>query len=349
MPETVEANIQPVESSAEHVEARRGALADFIDTTKPGITKLVTITSVVGFGMSLLARAWRGEIVITPTLPLIAACLGAAIGTALTASCANALNQVMERDRDALMIRTRSRAVAAGRLSAKSVSLGAILLGVLGTLLLIATCGIIPAAVSTLTVLSYLLVYTPMKPVSTWSTIVGAVPGALPTLIGWTAGAGIAATAEESATTAAMRSLGDAGGWSLFSILFVWQIPHFMAIAWKYREDYAKGGYRVLPVVDKDGTRTPRSVMIWTALMIPASLWPVLATGSSGFSKGVLGPVYAAAALLLGAWFAWKALRFVRERSDASARGVFIASVIYLPLLLMVMVADALGRHILMR
>lgn len=299
----------------------RAAVADVVELTKPRITKMVLVTTGVGFALPALARPWGGvELAVTA--------LACVVGTALSASGSSALNQWMERERDGAMHRTRNRPLPAGRMTARAallVGLASSLLGVLTLALLVNTAA---AAVSLATIVTYLLVYTPLKPVTPLATLVGAVPGALPPLIGWAAAAG-------GSEAAAWASLGQAGGWSLFLIMLVWQIPHFLAIAWMHRADYARGGYRVLPVVDPTGERTSWSALMWAVALVPVSLAPVRLLPVS------LGWGYVVVAAGAGGLFTLAVARFAWSRSDAHARAAFFASIIYLPLVLVAMVADA--------
>jgi heme o synthase len=291
---------------------------DAVEMAKPGIVQMVTITAAVGFVLAAMASgaALSGGFFV--------AALGVLVGTILSASGANTLNQAMEHHRDERMLRTRSRPIPAGRVSvAAAVTIG-LLESVVGTLVLWALAGPAPALVSAVTIASYLLVYTPMKPLSTLSTIVGAVPGALPPLIGWTAAQG-----------GSLGSILQPGGWSLVMIVFVWQMPHFLAIAWMYREDYARGGYRVLPVVDRQGLRTGLAAVAWAAALIPVALAPALWTG------GAVGVVSTVIGVVLGVAFAAMALRFAIRRTSKAARQLFFASIIYLPVVLLVIVGDA--------
>lgn len=290
-----------------------------VELTKPGITKLVVVTTAVGFALAAMGVSWGAADLALTTV----ACL---LGTALSASSANALNQWWERRRDALMPRTCARPLPTDRVSPQMAIVFGIVCGVLGVGLLATATTLAAAAVSLSTILIYVLVYTPMKPMSTTSTIVGAIPGALPPVIGW------AAVAEG----AGWSSLAHAAPWTLFTIMFIWQIPHFLAIAWMHRDGYALGGFRVLPVVDPDGGRTARATMAWLIALIPASLAPVVAM------PGRLGWGYTVGAVLLGIFFLRPAMAFLQTRDNANARRVFIASIIYLPLLLVVMVLDAI-------
>lgn len=307
---------------AEPREARRPTLAALVETTKPGITRLVTITALVGFALSALTRGvWD-----MPTL--VVAAIGTLVGTALTAGGANALNQWLEVPRDACMERTRRRPIPGGRLPPATVVWFGTCIGLLGLIVLGVTAGVVPAIVALACIVSYVFVYTPLKPHTAWSTLVGAIPGALPPLIGWTA----------AARPFGAESLFDAGGLTLLAVMLVWQIPHFMAIAWIYRDDYARGGLRMLPVIDPSGVRTA-GVMLLTGLMLVAcSLAPAWAM------PGRVGMVYTAFAALSGVVFLALCVRFAGARTTPNARAVFIASVIHLPLLLMVMVGEAAIR-----
>ena len=275
----------------------RTSLVDRIELTKPRITAMVVFTALVGF-------------VTAADAPLRGAALAAAlVGTGLVAAGAAVLNQVLERDTDALMERTRQRPLPAGRvLPAEAVAFGT---GVTlaGHALLLAVCGPLPAAVAFVTWASYLFVYTPLKRRTPLATLVGAVPGALPPVIGWTARTG---------------SL-DQGAFILFAILFLWQVPHFLAIAWLYRDDYARGGFPMLPVLDREGSFTARQAVVHSLALLLVSLLP--------FPAGIAGPVYLAGAALLGVALTLFAVRLLSLRTLPAARGLFLASVLYLPAL----------------
>lgn len=302
---------------------RRDTLRAINELTKPRITRLVTITSAVGFVMGAVGRStWL-------TWDLLIAAVGALAGTALSAAGASALNMWMERDRDALMPRTCGRPLPRARVTPRTAFMAGTLLCVAGVGTLLATAGIAAATVSFATIILYVLLYTPLKPVTTVSTIIGAVPGALPPLIGW-----CAATA--NGPELPWAPLMQAGGWSLFLLMFVWQIPHFLAIAWMYRDDYAKGGYRMLPLLDPTGVRTSKTILLWSAALLPATLSPALAM------PGRLGAAYAVFAVASGALYFYLAVRFNAEPNRDNARRVFLASIMHLPLLLMAMVVDAM-------
>lgn len=289
-----------------------------VELSKPGIVKMVTLSSAVGFVMSALVQEWT-----MPRLAVSAA--GCLLGTALSAAGANALNQTMEVERDALMRRTRNRPVPSGRMGEVSAMLAGVLLGVAGLGVLCLLCNPWASMVSAVTIATYLFWYTPMKPVTPLATIVGALPGALPPLIGWAA----------ASPGQPWGGLNEPGGWAIFAIMFVWQIPHFLAIAWKYREDYAAGGHRVLPVVDPSGASTARSVVAWSLTLVPISLVAVRAMPER------LGVVYSIVALLAAGIMVVESVRLARSRTDANARRLFFASIIYLPVIFMGMVGDA--------
>jgi protoheme IX farnesyltransferase len=281
-------------------------LTDYIALTKPRLNVLVVATSAAGYYLGA-------------TGPLNLAVMAAAVaGTAFVAGGAAALNQVYERDTDALMRRTRMRPLPDGRIAASDARLFGLALSGAGLVLLAALAGWLAALLALATLTIYVLVYTPLKRRSTIATLVGAVPGALPPLIGW----------------AASRGEVSIGGLALFLIVFLWQIPHFMAIAWMYRDDYRLAGFPMLPVIDSDGRRTGREAVVYAAALLPASLVPTLA--------GVSGNVYAVIAAALGAGLLVAALRFAAARNDISARRLFFGSLIYLPLIWIAMIADKL-------
>lgn len=300
-------------------------LGAILESSKPGITRLVTITALVGFAMAAATRVWT----ITD---LLVSAIGCALGTAMSAAGANALNQWMEKDRDALMHRTNRRPIPAGRASARAIILAGTSLIVGGFGVLWIANGLVPALVALACAASYLIAYTPLKPLTTMATYVGAIPGALPPLIGWTA-----ATADHS-FVAQVDALIHPGGLVLFAIMFAWQIPHFLAIAWMHREDYARGGYRVLAVVDPTGTTTSIVVALWTLALLALTVAPAWAMPES------LGAPYVVAAMASGLAFTYLAGRLVFERTRNAARRVFFASIAHLPLIFLVMVIEAFVR-----
>lgn len=295
-------------------------------TTKPGITRLVTITAMVGFVLG----AWQGGAQSLTALLRLGAIV--AVGTWFSAAGANALNQWWEAERDARMRRTRGRPIPAALVQPVTVLKVGLVFALGGTAVLM-LAGPVPAIVGLSCSISYVLIYTPLKTRSAWCTLVGAVPGALPPLIGWTAASGGGWD-----FAAAL----DPGGQSLFWLMMVWQIPHFMAIAWMYRADYAEGGMRMLPVIDPAGRGTAFVVVFTAVLLIPATLAPALAM------PGLVGVVYPVVALVSGLWFLVMCIRLARARTDAMARRVFFASIAHLPLLLLVMVGEGFVRAVLL-
>jgi heme o synthase len=290
--------------SAPLVVARRAALADYIELTKPRITLMVMLTTMVGFVMGSAARV---------NVPVL---LGVLAGTGLVAAGASALNMLLERRTDALMHRTRNRPLPAGRLRPTDVVAWGFALTALGVFLLGWRAGTLATGVALVTWLTYLLFYTPLKPRTSLSTVVGALPGALPPVIGW----------------AAARGSLDPGAFVLFAILFLWQIPHFLAIAWIYREDYARGGLPMLPVLDPEGKVTGRQAVANSLALLLVSLTPRAA--------GMAGNVYLAGAVVLGLGFTTVAFRAAVERSAPAARRLFVASIVYLALLCALLIAD---------
>jgi len=286
--------------------ARSSRASDYVALTKPRLNGLVVATSAAGYYLGAPA-------------PINALALAAAVaGTALVAGGAAVLNQVYERDTDALMRRTRLRPLPDGRIASAEATAFGVVLSASGLALLAARVNVGAALLAAATLVIYLIVYTPLKRRSPLATLVGAVPGALPALIGWTAS----------------RGAMSAGGLALFAIVFVWQIPHFMAIAWLYRDDYGKAGFPLLPVVEPDGRRTGRQALIYAAALLPVSLSPAL--------LGVTTAAFGAIALALGVVFVALAARFARTRSDSAARGLFFGSIVYLPLLWAAMIATKL-------
>jgi heme o synthase len=292
--------------------------ADTIATFKLRVTTLVVMTAWAGY---YLGAARSGINSFNPTLR------DTLIGVALVSCGASALNQAEERRTDALMIRTRNRPLASGRLSLGYGVLIGMLAIIAGSLWLVARTNLITGTLTLLTAVTYVGIYTPLKRYTTMATFIGAFPGAMPPLIGWTAARG---TIEWPAV-------------ALFAILFVWQFPHFMSIAWLYREDYARAGIRMLPVVQPDGWSTAAEAMVYAILMIPVSLAP--------YYLHMAGKLYWVSALLLGLLYLAYTIRFTRiTRSSASesrlyARALLKVSVTYLPLLLAVLMLNATRRN----
>lgn len=282
--------------------AARSRAGDFVALAKPRLNLLVIASALAGYVMG-------GGIAD----PVIVASL--LVGTALVAGGASAFNQVLEREPDALMRRTRLRPVPDGRLQPGESLLFAGVLSASGVVILTAGANLLSAAVAFATLLTYAAVYTPLKRRSSFATVIGAVPGALPPVIGWAA-----------ATGALSR-----GGWVLFGIVFLWQLPHFLAIAWMYRDDYARAGFPMLPVIEPDGRSTGRQAVVYAAALLPLSLAPTLV--------GMAGGTYFAGAFALTLLFLGLTVKFARTRAVTDARRLFFGSIVYLPLLWILMIA----------
>ena len=295
------ANVASVPLTVERPSTRA---ADYLALTKPRLNGLVVATSAAGYYLGV-----QGS---TDLLAMASA----VAGTALVAGGAAVLNQVYERDTDALMRRTRMRPLPDGRIPLAEATIFGLALSAAGLGVLATRTNLAAAALALATLVIYLTVYTPMKRRTPLATLVGAVPGALPPLIGWTASHGTISI----------------GGITLFAIVFLWQIPHFMAIAWLYRDDYGRAGFPMLPVVDPEGRRAGRQAVIYALALVPVSLVPTLA--------GISGRVYFGIALALGVALLWLAVRFATERTDAAARRLFFGSITYLPLLWVVMIGN---------
>src|ERR1035437_2581583 len=276
------------------------------DLVKARLTGLVLLTTFVGF--------YLGERGAVNFLQMF----HALFGTALVASGAAALNQLLERDYDAEMRRTADRPLPSGRLQPATVAIFGGVCSVAGLIYLATLVNLLTSVVGAVTSISYLFIYTPLKRVTWTSTLGGAIPGALPPLMGW---------------TAARNELGGEG-WALFAILAFWQLPHFFAIAWMYRDDYAKAGFIMFPNVDGDGSRTGQQAVVNTVALFAASLCP--------FFFKMAGTTYFVAALIFGAGFLFFAVPFSRQLTLVPARQLFLASIIYLPLLLTALVGDKL-------
>ena len=278
-------------------------VADYVALTKPRLNFLVVASSAAGYYLG------------APSIDA-STMAHAVVGTALVAGGAAALNQVSELGTDALMRRTRMRPLPDGRVTPAEGRLFGIVLAVAGVGILAGRTNLLAACLALATILFYLVIYTPMKRRTPFATLLGAVPGALPPLIGWTASHGSI----------------DWGGASLFAIVFLWQIPHFMAIAWLYREDYGRAGFPMLPVIDPQGLRAARQSLAYGALLVPVSVLPA--------AFGVAGAIYLWIALALGVVLLWLAARFMAARNDGTARALFYASITYLPLIWIAMIAD---------
>lgn len=286
--------------------ALRARAADFLALTKPRLNLLVVATAMVGFYLGL--REPVRLVFVIHTL----------VGTALVAAGAAALNQFSERDTDRLMRRTRARPLPAGRLRPIDARNAGLALSAIGLLELALGANPLAASVAFVTLVSYSVVYTPLKRRTSLATIAGAVPGALPPMIGW----------------AAARGTLSIEAWTLFAIVFFWQMPHFLAIAWMYREDFGRAGFPLLPVIEPDGRSTGRHAVAFAAALVPVSVVPGVV--------GLAGLVYTMAALALGSGLLALAVAFARTRTAEAARRLFLGSLAYLPLLWGMMIADRL-------
>lgn len=278
-------------------------MRDYLELSKARIVLMVLLTTAAGF-----AVATEGSIdwlLFAHTI----------VGTALIAGGTNALNQYAERDLDAKMRRTQNRPLPAGRISPRAALLFSVGISLAGTFYLALLTNLLTAALGVLTLSSYLFIYTPLKQRTSLSTIVGAVPGAIPPMMGWAAATG---------------SIG-LGAWILFGILFLWQLPHFLAIGWMYREDYARGGFPILAVVDGSGAVSGRQALLWSLALLPISLLPAAVGGA--------GALYAGSAIGCGFLLVATSWLFARSRTMKAARHLFFASIVYLPLVMSLLVA----------
>lgn len=307
---TAEADVLKPLAPAGHsaaAAAAPGMLADYLELTKPRIAVMALFTVAAGYLLG--AGPDAGLRTLLHTL----------VGAGLVAAGGSALNQLIERRIDARMPRTRNRPLPAGRLSPEQAAAFGAALGGAGLAYLVATVHTAAVAAALATFVLYVLVYTPMKTVSVWNTVVGAVPGALPPVIGWCAARGWD---------------GAGGGAALFAILFVWQLPHFMAIAWMYRADYAAGGLRMLPGIDPTGRKTAAVAVLTAAALVPLG-FVAAAAGVGGWLGGI-------GAVVSGLYFLWRAVGFARTRTDREARRVLRASLLYLPAVFALILIDAL-------
>lgn len=295
------------------VERAPSRVGDLVTLTKPRLTLLSVLTTLAGYYM---AQADGLD------LPRLGATL---IGAFLIGGACGALNMVAERELDALMRRTRERPLPAGRLSVREAQLFGWGIGILGTALLFVGANLLTALLGALTFISYLYLYTPLKRRTTLNTVVGAIPGALPPLIGW----------------AAVRGTLDIQALLLFAILFFWQMPHFLSLSMMCREDYAAAGYRMLAVVDTNGEMTARQTLLYAACLLPISLLPTIV--------GLASTLYFVAATVLGLGMIALSVQLMLRPERAVARRVFHASLLYLPLLFGTMAIDRIDTHSLAR
>lgn len=314
MPTAPEAVSESVQRPA-FASFRSPAWREYIQLVKPGITRLVTIASGVGFAVS---AAWS-EVEPASLVVLAAGCL---VGTAVSSAGANALNQVIEVDRDRLMKRTMDRPLPAGRLDRGSAIAFAVVCAIAGPLLIGLTTNWFAGAIAALTVVLYVCVYTPLKPISPLSTYVGAIPGALPCLIGWAA-----------ASPSPVGDMTTLPPWSIFLILAVWQIPHFTAIAMMYREQYRGAGFKPLPDA-MSSFEAGRLVLVWAALTVIVSALPLVAMPQ------LVGVMYTIMAASMGAIFIYAAAMVAQQPTTDLAKKVFLWSIAYLPIVYLALVVD---------
>ena len=290
------------------VPSEPGRAGDYVTLAKPRLNMLVVATTLAGYYMA--APAGRGWLLLVHTL----------VGTALVASGASVFNQLMEIESDGKMRRTRARPLPSGRVQPRHARLFGLILSTLGVVQLAWGVNWLAAGVALVTLLTYTVFYTPLKKRTSLATVVGGIPGALPPMIGW----------------AAVRNNLSIEAWILFGIVFLWQMPHFLAIAWMYREDYKRAGFPLLPIVEPDGASTGRQALIYAVALLPLSLAPTAAS--------MAGLVYLVGAACLGLAFVALAARFALLRSTQSARRLFFGSIIYLPLLWILMVFNRIAQ-----
>jgi protoheme IX farnesyltransferase len=281
-----------------------GKLSDYLELTKPRIAVLALFTVTVGYSLGSQGN-WH-------LVPLV----HALCGIALVAAGSSALNAWLERNTDALMERTATRPLPDGRLQPREVLAFGLVTGIVGCLYLLVTTNWLTAALASATLLIYAALYTPLKRTTSYCTVVGAVAGALPPVLGWTAAGGTL----------------DAGALALFAIMFLWQFPHFVAIAWLYREDYARAGLKMLPAAATSPRITGSICVAYALALLPVSLLPS--------RVGLAGNGYFLAAVVLGAGYALCAARFFAHESPRTARHVIYSSLLYLPLLLLLLTWD---------
>ncbi|HVZ41513.1 MAG TPA: heme o synthase [Candidatus Kapabacteria bacterium] len=295
-------------TTIEAAGAKRSArVVEYVELTKPRLTMLSVLTTLGGFYM-----ASQGAL----DVPLLVHTI---IGTSMCGAGCGALNMFVEREHDAKMRRTMQRPLPSGRLIPAEALLFGLILAVGGVTYLALAVNLLTAILGAATVVSYVLLYTPLKRLSTLNTVVGAIPGALPPVMGW----------------AAVRGSLDIEALVLFALLFFWQMPHFLALAWMYRNDYERAGYKILSVLDRDGGSTSRQILLYTSALLPVSLL--------GTTIGMTGPYYFYSALALGVGFLALGLRLAFTRKNKHAKHLFYYSLLYLPLIMLAMALDRLS------
>ena len=296
--------IRLVEPSQAVRQATSSRIAAFVALTKPRIAVMVLLTVAVGYVLGARGASHPATMVFT------------LLGTGLVAAGASAWNQVIERERDGRMRRTAKRPLPAGLLQPLESALFASALAVAGIVILLVATNPMAASVALATFVLYVAAYTPLKPITTLNTAVGAIPGALPPVIGWAAATG----------TVGIEAF------ALFLVVFLWQFPHFLAIAWVHREDYARGGHKMLPCIDPDGRKTARQAVAYALVLVPAGLLPTV--------TGIAGGWYFAGAFAAGLYYLGASLRFYAHRDDPSARKLMMASFVYLPVILLLLLVN---------
>lgn len=295
-----------VDTNAPAVESSSSLLRDYFTLTKPEITFLVAISALAGFLLGSPGGLDWFTLFVT------------IVGVVLSSAGAAVLNHATEAPLDAVMKRTSGRPIATGRIPVQQAKYVGYFLIAAGIGILCPLTNPLTAILAGIAAAAYVFVYTPLKRKTEWNTLVGTIPGALPALGGWTAATGNL----------------HAGGWAIFLILAAWQMPHFLALAWMYRKDYARGGFVMTSVNDPTGIRTSGQAMFFTVLMVLVSILP--------FALGLAGAVYLAGAVFLGGWFLVYSFRFLKERTGTTARGVLKASIYYIPLLVALIAVDHL-------
>ena len=297
----------PTDAPSARIRQSQGRFNAYTELTKARLSLLVVWTTAIGYVVALESGESFGFAVFLATV----------LGTALCAGSASALNQIVERSRDEVMHRTRHRPLPSGALSLREAVIAGVLSGVVGLAALLAIAGPLPAALAALTIALYVGVYTPLKTRTTLNTLVGAVVGAIPPMIGW----------------AAVRGDLGTGAWVLAALLFIWQLPHFLSLAWIYREDYHRGGFIMLPALDPTGRMTCRVVLLTSLMLLPVACTAAI--------TGVAGWFALVGALLLGGWMSLRAAAFCRAPGDLhAAQRVFRGSLVYLPLVLVLLAVD---------
>lgn len=286
------------------VAGLREKVTAYVELTKPRIAFMLVLTSAAGFYLGS-----KGPFDVVLFINSMIAITLLALGVAT-------LNQYWERETDQLMDRTATRPLPTRRITSMEALAFGLLLCFAAEIYLLFSVNALTAILGLVVIVGYVLVYTPLKTRTSASTAIGALPGALPPLMGWTAAANEITL----------------GAWALFAMQFLWQFPHFFAIAWMYREQYAKAGILMLPVVEPEGKLTARQIVMFAIMLLPVSLAP--------FFFGLAGPVFLIGAILLGIWFLWASIQAARAKTKEKARRLLLVSVIYLPLLFILMVAD---------